>query len=57
MDEALDLGRDPATGERCRARARVYDWPRLVERWERLYEQVASPARDWHASGASAAPG
>ena len=55
MDEALDLGLDAATAERCRARAGVYDWPRLVERWERLYERVAPPARALQVSGASAA--
>ena len=57
MDEALDLGLENDVRERCRARARAYDWPGLVERWERLYERVASTARDWHPFEVSAVPG
>jgi phosphatidyl-myo-inositol alpha-mannosyltransferase len=41
MDEALELGIADGTAERCRERARAFDWSRLVGRWERLYERVA----------------
>jgi phosphatidylinositol alpha-mannosyltransferase len=41
MDEALDLGLRPETAAACRARAREYDWSRVVPRYEALYEAVA----------------
>lgn len=37
---ALELGADGDTAAACRARAAEFDWPRLVERYEGLYESV-----------------
>ena len=44
MDEALDLGIDARTAEACRARAAEYEWSRLIEAYERLYESVLERA-------------
>jgi phosphatidylinositol alpha-mannosyltransferase len=41
MAEALELGADPASAERCRARAANFDWDRLVGEWVSLYERAA----------------
>jgi glycosyltransferase involved in cell wall biosynthesis len=38
MAEALELARRPATTHACRDRARHFEWPRLVEAYEREYE-------------------
>ena len=38
LGEALQLGADPATAARCRARAADYDWSLLGGEWEGLYE-------------------
>src|SRR5204862_1092837 len=46
MGEALELGIDDGVAERCRARAREFDWSRVVERWERLYEAGAGGGAD-----------
>ena len=46
MDEALDLGRDPATADACRERAAEYEWDRLLPRYERLYEAVLEQSRN-----------
>jgi glycosyltransferase involved in cell wall biosynthesis len=40
MEEAIELGSRPETGPTCRDRAAEYDWSRIVERYERLYEQA-----------------
>ena len=42
LDEALDLGADPATAERCRAHAARWDWDRIIPRYEDLYERAIS---------------
>ena len=44
VDGALELAGDPATVERCRARAAEYDWERLLPRWNALYEGVLEGA-------------
>jgi glycosyltransferase involved in cell wall biosynthesis len=40
MSEALDLATAPDSAERCREQARRYDWDRVVERYERVYEDA-----------------
>jgi glycosyltransferase involved in cell wall biosynthesis len=40
MDEALELGRQQDTAEACRERAGEYDWVRVIEHYERMYESV-----------------
>ena len=44
MEEAMELARHPRTGERCRQRARSYDWPSILPRYESLYEQALAEA-------------
>jgi phosphatidylinositol alpha-mannosyltransferase len=39
---ALELAGDPATVERCREHAAAWDWQRVVERYEAVYEAAAS---------------
>lgn len=41
MLEALELGSDESTAQRCVAAARDHDWARVVERYEVLYDEVA----------------
>ena len=38
MSEALELSKAPGSAERCREQARRYDWERVVEAYERVYE-------------------
>jgi phosphatidylinositol alpha-mannosyltransferase len=40
LDATLELGADAQTAAACRARAAAFDWSRLVERYEELYESV-----------------
>jgi glycosyltransferase involved in cell wall biosynthesis len=40
MDEALALGGREETAAACRERARQYDWSRVVERYEAVYERA-----------------
>lgn len=40
--EAIKLAADPKTAERCRKHARLWDWAEVVERYEAVYELVAS---------------
>jgi glycosyltransferase involved in cell wall biosynthesis len=40
MSEALDLATAPDSAERCREQARRYDWDRVVESYERVYEDA-----------------
>ena len=56
MDEALDLGIEDGAPDRCRERARAFDWGSLVGRWERLYREVASPGRERGAAAAGPPP-
>jgi glycosyltransferase involved in cell wall biosynthesis len=42
MEEALDLGADPATAAACRERAAAYDSRLVASRFEELYGQVAA---------------
>ncbi|MDX6581336.1 MAG: phosphatidyl-myo-inositol alpha-mannosyltransferase [Solirubrobacterales bacterium] len=41
MAAALDLAADPATAAACRERAADYEWAKVVERYEAVYERVA----------------
>jgi glycosyltransferase involved in cell wall biosynthesis len=41
MSEALDLSADPATVAACREHAARFDWSRVVEEYERVYEAAA----------------
>jgi phosphatidylinositol alpha-mannosyltransferase len=41
MDAVLELGAGPASAAICRKRAARYDWSRLVERYEDLYQGLA----------------
>jgi glycosyltransferase involved in cell wall biosynthesis len=43
--EAIDLGRDPATAERCRARAQHFSLGRCAERHEALYADLLGRSR------------
>ena len=46
ITEALDLGADPATGERCRAHAAAWDWSTVVGDYEAVYDSlIASDSR------------
>jgi glycosyltransferase involved in cell wall biosynthesis len=45
MDEALELGSEPQTGQRCREHARRFDISRAVESFERLYEAATGNGR------------
>jgi glycosyltransferase involved in cell wall biosynthesis len=38
--EALELAEDPKTVARCRAHAAAWDWSRVVERYEAVYEDA-----------------
>ncbi len=38
---ALNMAADPATADRCRARARMYDWSVMAPRYEELYRRLA----------------
>lgn len=38
---ALDMAVDPATEDRCRARARTYDWSVMAPRYEEMYRRLA----------------
>ena len=40
MEEVLDLGARPETATVCRERAADFDWTRVAEKYERLYESV-----------------
>lgn len=40
IGEALELAADPATVEACRGHARAWDWARLAERYEAVYESA-----------------
>jgi phosphatidylinositol alpha-mannosyltransferase len=42
MREAFELSSTPDVSERCRRQARGYDWDRVVERYERVYESAVS---------------
>jgi glycosyltransferase involved in cell wall biosynthesis len=42
MDEALEAGGRAETAAACRTRAAEYDWGRVVERYEAVYERVLS---------------
>jgi phosphatidylinositol alpha-mannosyltransferase len=44
MAAALELGADPETAARCRARAAIFDWPRTLARWECLYSDTHATA-------------
>lgn len=45
MDDALELGRLQETVTACRERAAEYDWSRIVERYESVYDEAARPSR------------
>jgi len=40
MREALELARDPRTMDACHARAELWDWSRVVERYEDVYRSA-----------------
>lgn len=40
MAEALELGSEDGIAEACRARAREFDWPRVADRVEGIYEAI-----------------
>jgi glycosyltransferase involved in cell wall biosynthesis len=40
LEEALDLGADPATGARCRSHAAAYDWNEIVGSYESVYDSL-----------------
>ena len=40
MREALELASEPGTVDACRARAKLWDWSQVVERYERVYRSV-----------------
>jgi len=42
MDEALELGGQEGTAAACRERAMEYDWSRVVERYQAVYERVVA---------------
>ena len=44
MGAALELSTDPDSAERCREQARLYDWARVVERYEAAYASALAPA-------------
>ena len=44
MEDGLELHKDPATREACRARAAEFDWEWTVPEWESLYS-IAGDAR------------
>ncbi|HEY8467030.1 MAG TPA: glycosyltransferase family 4 protein [Solirubrobacterales bacterium] len=45
MLAALELAERPETRAACKARAQEYDWARLAERYEAVYERVVARAR------------
>jgi glycosyltransferase involved in cell wall biosynthesis len=42
IDQVLALAADPATAENCRLHAADWDWSRVVERYEAVYEAACS---------------
>jgi phosphatidyl-myo-inositol alpha-mannosyltransferase len=42
MASALELGADPHTADRCRARAAEFDWTRSLDRWQEVYRRTAA---------------
>jgi glycosyltransferase involved in cell wall biosynthesis len=45
MDEALELGAEPQTAQRCREHARQFDISHAVDAFERLYETATGNGR------------
>ncbi|MDQ3571554.1 MAG: glycosyltransferase family 4 protein [Actinomycetota bacterium] len=41
MDEALEIGRDPAVREACRERGMSYDWVAVAESYEQVFESAS----------------
>jgi glycosyltransferase involved in cell wall biosynthesis len=55
MRAALDLGRADGIRDTCRRRAAEFDWGRVVERYEAVYDEATSPAGSAAAGRASSA--